>query len=70
VGERVHALLVEPDEAKRIAGYQALNKDATEHAWAIPLYQSIFTMAYKKGLNVVTYQGGYILPGDYSWAQS
>jgi peptide/nickel transport system substrate-binding protein len=69
VGDRVHKLLAEPNDAKRMAGYQALNKESTEHAWAIPLYQSVFTMVYKKPLNVVTYQGGYIMPIDYSWAQ-
>jgi peptide/nickel transport system substrate-binding protein len=68
VGERVHALMVETDETKRIDGYQALNRDATDHAWAIPLYQTVFTLAYKKGLSVVPYQGGYIMPADYSWA--
>ena len=70
VGARTLALLQEPDEAKRIAGYKALNKDASDHAWAISLYQSIFTMVYKKTLNVVPYEGGYIMPADYSWAAS
>ncbi len=67
VGDRVHKLIVETDDAKRMAGYQALEKDATEHGWAPPLFQSVFTMAYKKGLQVVPYQGGYIMPADYKW---
>ena len=67
VGDRIHKLMAEPDDAKRNAGWQALNKDATEHAWAIPLYQSVLTMVYKKALNVVPYEGGYIMPADYSW---
>ncbi len=70
VGDRVHTLIVEPDDAKRNAGWQALNKDATEHAWAIPLYQSVVTMVHKKALHVVEYQGGYIMPADYSWQQT
>ncbi|HWK46622.1 MAG TPA: ABC transporter substrate-binding protein [Stellaceae bacterium] len=68
VGDRVHKLLVETDDAKRMAGYQALEKDSSEHAWAPPLYQSVFTIVYKKSLNVVPYEGGYIMPADYSWA--
>jgi peptide/nickel transport system substrate-binding protein len=68
VGERTHKLLIETDETKRLAGYQQLDRDATEHAWAIPLYQSVLTMVWAKNLNVVPYQGGYIMPADYSWA--
>jgi peptide/nickel transport system substrate-binding protein len=67
IGERVHKLMAEPDDAKRNAGWQALNKDATQHAWAIPLYQSVITMVYKKALHVVPYQDGYLMPADYQW---
>ena len=70
VGARVRAAMVEPDDAKRNAAWRELNKDATEHAWAIPLYQSVNTLVYKKALNVVVYQGGYIMPADYSWKQT
>lgn len=69
VGERVHKLIAETDDAKRMAGYQALEKDAAEHGWAPALFQSVFTMVYKKSLHVTTYQGGYIMPAEYSWAQ-
>lgn len=67
VGERVHRLMTEPDDARRNAGWQALNKDATEHAWAVPLFQSVITMVYKKTLKVVPYEDGYLMPADYSW---
>jgi peptide/nickel transport system substrate-binding protein len=70
VGDRVHKLLVETDDGKRMAGYRQLNKDATEHGWAIALYQSVLTMVWKKGLDVVPYQGGYIMPADYHWASN
>jgi len=55
------------DEGKRVAGYQALNREAAEQAWSLPLLQSISTIAYKKGLELNTYQTGYILPQEYSW---
>jgi peptide/nickel transport system substrate-binding protein len=67
VADRVHSLMIEPDDAKRNAGWQALNKDATDHAWAIPLFQSIVTMAHKKTLNLVPYADGYLHPATYSW---
>jgi len=61
------ALNVQMDEAKRIEGYKALNLKAAKNAWSLPVLQSISTIAYKKGLNVQTYQTGYILPQEYSW---
>jgi peptide/nickel transport system substrate-binding protein len=67
VAERVHSLMIEPDDAKRNSGWQALNKDATDRAWAIPLFQSIVTMAHKKTLNLVPYDDGYLHPATYSW---
>jgi peptide/nickel transport system substrate-binding protein len=67
VGDRVHKLMSEPDDAARNAGWQALNKDATEHAWAIPLFQSVITMVYKKALHVVPYEDGYLMPAEYQW---
>ena len=65
--DRVHALLSEVDDAKRMQGYRDLNRDAAQHAWSIALLQSVFSMAYAKDLDVVSYEGGYILPADYSW---
>lgn len=56
-------------QAQRIAGYQAIEKKATEDAWSIPLIQSVTTIAYKKTLNLNTYQTGYIMPQEYSWKQ-
>ena len=69
IGERVHKLMAEPDDAKRMAGYQELNKEAAEHAWAPPLFQAVFTMVHKQALHTVTYQGGYIMPAEYSWTR-
>ena len=52
---------------QRVAGYRAIEKKATEDAWSIPLIQSVTTIAYKKTLNLTTYQTGYIMPQEYSW---
>lgn len=57
----------EIDEDKRIQGYRDLNKMAAENAWSIPVLQSVSTIAYKKDLNLETYQTGYVLPQEYSW---
>jgi peptide/nickel transport system substrate-binding protein len=54
---------------QRIAGYRDVEKKATENAWSIPLLQSVSTIAYKKSLNLNTYQTGYIMPQEYSWKQ-
>ena len=68
VGDRVHRLLVETDDGARMAGYQQLNKDSAEHAWAPPLFQAVFTMVHKQALRTVSYQGGYIMPAEYAWS--
>lgn len=60
-------LNADTNEESRIKGYQQLNRDIAEKGWSIPVLQSISTIAYKKDLNIKTYQTGYILPQDYSW---
>ena len=67
LAEILDQLNTESDESKRIQGYQELNKKVAENSWTIPLLQSISTVAYKKGLDLETYQTGYIMPQDYSW---
>lgn len=67
LAEELDALSKEMDEPKRLASYHAIMKRASEHAWSLPVLQSISTIAYRKGLNLPTYQTGYILPQDYSW---
>ena len=67
LADELDALNAQMDEQKRVAGYRELNRKAAENAWSLPVLQSISTVAYKKGLNVETYQTGYILPQEYSW---
>ncbi|MGI4855722.1 MAG: ABC transporter substrate-binding protein [Janthinobacterium lividum] len=65
LGPRVEALMTEVNESKRIAGYQALGREASEKSWTIPLLQAVTTIAYRSNVDVVTRESGYILPVDY-----
>ncbi|MDB5998810.1 MAG: extracellular solute-binding protein family 5 [Rhizobacter sp.] len=65
--QRVDALVNEVDEGKRIAGYKALNREASEKSWAIPLMQSITTVAYSSQLQPTLFQSGYVLPDTYKY---
>jgi peptide/nickel transport system substrate-binding protein len=67
LGEMIARLLVETDEAKRFAGYRALNEYATQKGYTIPLLQAVKTVAYAKGLDFKKYDNGWILPQTYMW---
>lgn len=67
LADRIDTLLVEPDEAKRMDGYRALNRAASENAWSLPVLQAVSTVAFKKDLNVVTHKSGYVLAREFSW---
>lgn len=67
LADRIDTLLVEPDEAKRMDGYRALNRAASENAWSLPVLQAVSTIAFKKDLNVVTHKSGYVLAREFSW---
>lgn len=62
---RIHALFTETDESKRIAGYQALDKEISEKSWEIPLLQAVASIAYRTSLNIPLYANGMILPAEY-----
>ncbi len=55
------------DEKSRIAGWRALNREASEMGAAMPLLQSVLTVVRKKGLAVVPYGNGWILPQAMTW---
>jgi peptide/nickel transport system substrate-binding protein len=67
LGEMLAPLLVETDEAKRFAGYRALNEYATRKGYTIPLLQTVKTVSFGKDLNFKRYDNGWILPQMYSW---
>lgn len=66
VTAEVEVLLREKDEAKRIAGYQALNRKSSENNWCIPLLQAVMTVAYRKDLNFTPHPASYVLPAEIS----
>ncbi|MER9316260.1 ABC transporter substrate-binding protein [Mesorhizobium sp. M0659] len=66
VTAEVEALLREPDEAKRIAGYRALNRKASENNWCIPLLQAVMTVAYKSDIKFTPHPASYVLPAEMS----
>jgi len=60
--ERIGPLWGEKDEAKRIAGYKAVDKYIAEEGEVIPLFQYVQPIIHKKGLKVVAQANGMILP--------
>ncbi|MGJ5095251.1 ABC transporter substrate-binding protein [Bradyrhizobium oligotrophicum] len=60
--ERIGPLWGEKDEAKRIAGWKAVDKYIAEEGEVIPLLQYVQPIVHKKGLKVVPQANGMILP--------
>ena len=58
----------EKDEAKRIAGWQKVNKYIAEKAYVLPLYQQVQPVVHKKGLNFKGHVANFILPQTMSKA--
>jgi len=67
VGGRVMKLFGIVDYDKRIAGYQAVAKYASEQGAVMPLLQSVTTWVHKKDLQVKQYANGWVLPHTWSW---
>jgi len=60
--ERIAPLWGEKDEAKRIAGWKAVDKYIAEEGEVIPLLQYVQPVVYKQGLKVVLQANGMVLP--------
>lgn len=60
--ERIGPLWNEPNEAKRIAGYKAVDKYIAEEGEVIPLFQYVQPIIHKKSLKMVPQANGMILP--------
>jgi peptide/nickel transport system substrate-binding protein len=60
--ERIGPLWGEKDEAKRIAGWKAVDKYIAEEGEVIPLFQYVQPIIHKKGVKVVAQANGMILP--------
>jgi peptide/nickel transport system substrate-binding protein len=52
----------EPDEAKRIAGYKAVDKHIAEEGEVIPLLQYVQPILVRKGLKLTPQGNGMLLP--------
>ena len=65
--DRIAALLIEPNEAKRFEGYRALHRDAVEKGYSIPLLQSVRTVVHQATVNYVKYDNGWVLPQAWSF---
>lgn len=60
--ERIGPLWGEKDEAKRIAGWKAIDKYIAEEGEVIPLLQYVQPIVHKKGLKIEAQANGMILP--------
>ncbi len=60
--ERIGPLWGEADEAKRIAGYKAVDKYVAEQGYIIPLLQYVQPILYSSTVNVVPNISGAVLP--------
>lgn len=69
LAKTIDALAAQGEPAKRYDGYRELARQATEHAWSLPLLQSVATVASKKAVDMQVYQTGYILPAVYRWSR-
>lgn len=58
----VKPLLKEPNDAKRIKGYEELNKYLVNEGAIIPLLQAIQTIGYKKNIKLTPWANGLIRP--------
>ncbi len=65
---RLQPLYREPDYAKRMAGYRALDRWVVEQGYAVPILQGVGTPVFTKRLRYVPFRSGSILP--YHWTVS
>jgi peptide/nickel transport system substrate-binding protein len=63
-GERIAKLFAMKLGEERLAGYRALNKDASENSWSIPLLQPAANIVIKKTVDLPVYSQLYILPAE------
>ena len=68
LGQKVIDQFNVADEAARIAGWRALNREASQMGAAMPLLQSVITVVRKKSLTVTPYGNGWVLPQAMRWS--
>lgn len=62
VEQRVAPLFVEKDEAKRIAGYKAVDRYIAEQGYVIPLYQYYQPVIHRRDITFTPHGAGTIAP--------
>ena len=62
VEKMVGPLFVERDEAKRIAGYKAVDRYLAEQGYVIPLFQYFQPVVHRKGITFTPHGAGTIAP--------
>ena len=60
--EMIGPLWGEADEAKRIAGYKAVDRHIAENAYVIPLLQYVQPIVHADTVSVGTHVSGVLLP--------
>lgn len=68
LGQKVIDQFLVADDAARIAGWRAINKEAAEIGATMPLLQSVQTLVKKKNLDFVRYGNGWVLGQGMSWS--
>ena len=58
----INPLWGEADEAKRIAGFKAVDRHIAENALVIPLFQYIQPILHSSGVKVTPHASGALLP--------
>jgi len=63
--DALQALFTEKDEAKRLAGYKALNRKIAENAYILPLFQLYQPVIYKKEFKFTSHTAGFVTPSQF-----
>jgi len=62
VDKMIGPLWGEKDEAKRIAGYKAVDRYIAEQGYVLPILQYKQSVVYRKGLQFTPHAAGFVLP--------
>jgi len=62
VDKMIGPLWGEKDEAKRIAGYKAVDRYIAEEGYVLPILQYKQSVVYRKGLQFTPHSAGFVLP--------
>lgn len=60
--EKIGPLFGERDEAKRIQGFKDVSRYIAEEGYVIPLLQYVMPIVFRKGIDLVPYTSGDLLP--------